>query len=281
MHRASDGYLLQYRHWRATSPVRGVVVALHGIQSHGGWYTYSSSRLAAAGYEVYFLDRRGSGFNRPQRGHAIHEERLLNDVRQFLGHLAELRPDLDGLPRVLTGVSWGGKLAAAYAATFPADFQAIALLYPGLYSRLQPTWWQRWRLDWAAEVAGWGHVTLPIPLNDAALFTNTPRWQDFIHRDELALQRVTIDFLRANLRLTSLIEQRGPEIAVPVLMMLAGRDDVIDNARNRAWFERLATPRKRLIEYPDARHTLEFEPHPDQFIDDLIAWVSQTTDAQG
>jgi len=272
VYRASDGYLLHVRHWRPVGAVRGVVISLHGIQSHSGWYAYSSSRLAAAGHEVFFLDRRGSGLNRPQRGHAIHEERLLNDIRQFLGRLSEDRPDLAAVPRVLTGVSWGGKLAAAYAASYPRDFRAVALLYPGLYSRLQPQWWQRLRLAYAASNE-WGHVTAPIPLNEPELFTDSPKWQDFIHRDELALQRVSVDFLRSNLRLTKLIEDRAAAINIPVLMMLAGRDDVIDNVRNRAWFDRLTTSRKRLIEYPEARHTLEFENEPDGFIDELIAWV--------
>jgi acylglycerol lipase len=275
VYRASDGYLLQVRHWRPVAPIRGMVVALHGIQSHGGWYAHSSSRLAAAGYEVFFLDRRGSGLNRSQRGHAIHEERLLNDIRQFLGRLAADRPDLAAIPKLLTGVSWGGKLAAVYAATFPTDFQAVALLYPGLHSRIQARVWQGLRLEWAASV-GWGHVTVPIPLNDPALFTDSPKWQDFIHRDELALHRVSVDFLRASLRLSKQLEDRVADITAPVLMMLAGRDDVIDNARNRTWFERLTPPRKRLIEYPNARHTLEFEEPPDQFIDDLIAWLNGT-----
>jgi acylglycerol lipase len=271
MYRASDGYLLHVRHWRPTPPVCGVVVSLHGIQSHGGWYTYSSSRLAAAGYEVFFLDRRGSGLNRQQRGHAIHEERLLNDIRQFLGRLSEQRPDLAEVPRILTGVSWGGKLAAAYLATFPTDFRAAALLYPGLFSRVQPGWWHRWRLAYAAANE-WGHVTAPIPLNEPHRFTNSPRWQDFIHRDELALHRVSVDFLRANLRLTDFVDRHAVDIRGPVLMMFAGQDDVIDNARNRAWFDRLQSP-KRLIEYPAARHTLEFEDDRDRFIDDLITWL--------
>ncbi|HUQ68919.1 MAG TPA: alpha/beta fold hydrolase [Planctomycetaceae bacterium] len=273
MYRASDGYLLHVRHWRPAGAVRGVVVSLHGIQSHSGWYAYSSSRLAAAGYKVFFLDRRGSGLNRSQRGHAIHEERLLNDIRQFLGRLSDDQPDIAGVPRVLTGVSWGGKLAAAYAAAHPRDFQAVALLYPGLYSRLQPQWWQRLRLAYAASNE-WGHVTAPIPLNEPELFTDSAKWRDFIHRDELALQRVSVDFLRSNLRLTKLIEDRAAAIDVPVLMMLAGRDDVIDNARSRAWFERLTTSRKKLVEYPAARHTLEFEEEPDRFIDELIAWLN-------
>src|SRR5258708_6872444 len=81
---ASDGYRLHYRHWEPAAAPRAIVVALHGIQSHSGWFTYSSERLAEAGFEVCFLDRRGSGMNEPGRGHVIHYERLVNDVSQFL-----------------------------------------------------------------------------------------------------------------------------------------------------------------------------------------------------
>ena len=79
-HVASDGYRLKYRHWAPVNP-RGIVIALHGIQSHSGWYDYSSRRLADAGFAVYFPDRRGSGLNGFQRGHAAHAMRLVNDVR--------------------------------------------------------------------------------------------------------------------------------------------------------------------------------------------------------
>ena len=59
-----------------TGTPRGYVVALHGIQSHSGWYEYSSGRMCEAGFEVRFLDRRGSGENTEDRGHAVHPDRL-------------------------------------------------------------------------------------------------------------------------------------------------------------------------------------------------------------
>ena len=81
----SDGYRLHYRHWEVSgAKPRGYIVSLHGIQSHSGWYAYSSSMLREAGYDVRFLDRRGSGLNEKHRGHAPHYERLINDVVQFL-----------------------------------------------------------------------------------------------------------------------------------------------------------------------------------------------------
>ncbi len=268
---ASDGTTLQYRRWApADREPRALIVALHGIQSHGGWYAYSSQRLAEAGFEVLFLDRRGSGLSTSRRGHALHAERLINDVTQFVRALRyERQPDY---PVALMGVSWGGKLATATALRRPDLFDAVALLYPGLYPFVPPSFWQRWKV-WIAQSRNWGHVRIPIPLNDPALFTDTPYWREFIRRDELALQRVTVDFLAANLDLSARIEQHLERITCPLLLMLAGRDAMIDNAATRILFERMTQAQRTLIEYPNARHTLEFEPDPEPFIHDLITWT--------
>jgi alpha-beta hydrolase superfamily lysophospholipase len=113
-----------------------------------------------------------------------------------------------------------------------------------------------------------------IPLNDPALFTGEPRWQEFIRRDELGLYVVTIDFSLANHALTSELEQPRA-LQPPALLMLAGRDDIINNTATRAWFERVAAGPRKIIEYPEARHTLEFEPDPDRIINDLIGWLDE------
>ncbi len=267
----SDGTTLQYRRWTPAGGVpRAIVLGLHGIQSHSGWYVKSSQKLAEAGFEVIFLDRRGSGISTSRRGHAIHAERLINDV----AHVARaIRLDRKVVcPLVLMGVSWGGKLAMATALQFPKLFDALALLYPGLCPLVRPSWYQHWRLWWAQAV-GWGHVRIPIPLNDPALFTDTPNWREFIRRDELGLHRVTVDFLAANLDLNRRVEEHLERIAGPVLLMLAGRDAIIDNNATRALLNRLTNAQRTLIEYPAARHTLEFEPDPEPFFADLTTWM--------
>ncbi len=55
--------------------------------------------------------------------------------------------------------------------------------------------------------------------------------------------------------------------------MLAGQDRIVNNDLTRAYFERLATSDRHLILYPEAHHTLEFEPDPDRYANDLIAWL--------
>lgn len=272
---ASDGYKIHFRHWQSSSP-RGIVIALHGIQSHSGWYKASSHAMAEAGFDVYFADRRGSGWNGFQRGHAAHGMRLINDVRA-LAALArdEHRADALGgssLPVVLLGMSWGGKTAAATVSLFPSEFQGLALLYPGLEPRLRPNAWQRFQLKLARrfEIT---KTDIPIPLRSPELFTDTPKWRQFIAEDPLALHAVTSSFLNAGKDLDDIVASHGTDVRCPVLLMLAGRDKIIDNTKTRTRVASFMTNDFTSICYPDACHTLEFEPDRDVIFSDLTEWL--------
>lgn len=271
---ASDGYRLHYRHWRTGSgqPL-GYIVGLHGIQSHSGWYEYSSRRLAEAGFEVSFLDRRGSGLNEDQRGHAPHCERLLNDVVQFLGDVRDRRNRRAPVsPVILLAVSWGGKLAAPVAGRRPELVDALALLYPGLCAQVRPKRHQLLQLRLAVAL-GLHRRRVTVPLDDPALFTDDPKWQQFIREDEKALHEVTVSLLNANRQLDGIVQSVPDRLRCPTLLMLAGRDRIIDNRATRQWFERIATADRKLIEYPEAAHTLEFEADREQVVGDLLDWL--------
>lgn len=271
---ASDGYRLHYRRWiPAQQPLRGTIVALHGIQSHSGWYAASSRQLCAAGYEVLFLDRRGSGLNERRRGDAPHAERLLNDVSQFMQWVRfdPVRIERAG-PHILLSVSWGGKLAALTAARRPELVDLLALLYPGIRAKVRANAWQNLQLS-SADAAGVRSKRVPIPLQDPALFTADPDWQNYITRDALTLREVTVGFLLANRRLDRLLLDAPEAIVAPTLMMLSGQDRIIDNRASRSYFLRFASQRRKLIEYVDAAHTLEFEPNRDETIRDLLHWL--------
>lgn len=266
---ASDGYRHCYRRWSAEGNLRGQVVALHGIQSHSGWYAYSCRRLATAGWDVWFLDRRGSGMNERDRGHAPTADRLLRDVHEFLAMARGVGPG--GLPLVLMGLSWGGKLAAATAAQQPGVVDAVALLYPGFLAQFKPAWSRRKLLHFVVWME-WGKRRVEIPLRDPALFTSSREWQDFIRHDPLALHETTVSFLNASLQLDEQVVSAAAAITCPVLLMLAGADRVTDNAATRDWLTQVRGP-GRLIVYPEAEHTLEFEACREQFVLDLLNWL--------
>src|SRR5439155_1524344 len=62
-------------------------------------------------------------------------------------------------------------------------------------------------------------------------------------------------------------------VSVPALVMLAEHDRIIQNAPTRAYVDRFATTDKKVIEYAGAHHTLEFEPDPDRWLEDLLGWL--------
>lgn len=264
---AGDGYTWRYRRYPPAGPTRGHVVCLHGIQSHAGWYSYSCTRVARAGWQVSFLDRRGSGMNDQDRGDTPNFRRLLDDIAEFLRSPALHAPG----PRFLVAISWGGKLGVALQQRHPGLVDGLALLCPGLCPKVGAPFAERCRIAFSRLVAP--RRKFPIPLIEPELFTDNPRWQEFIRNDPLSLREATTRLLIESFRVRAYLRLIVRPAAVPTLLMLAGRDRIIDNARTRRYVEWFATGERRIIEYPDAHHTLEFEPEPDRFVDDLLEWL--------
>lgn len=260
----SDGQTVHYRHYEADAAPRGRVVFLHGIQSHGGWYGRSCRELAGAGLEVFFLDRRGCGHNRERRGDAGSFRRLLDDVGEFVKTLPTDRPI------TLAGISWGGKLAGAFPFRHPGLVQKIALLCPGFFPKVSPGLLSKALI---ARCALTNPARMfPIPLNDPELFTASPAGREMIRNDPLALREATARMLFQSAALDIYLRRASKRVNIPTLLMLAGRDRIIDNDRTRRFVEGFRTD-KTILEYPDSHHTLELEEPGHPFVGDLIRWV--------
>ncbi len=265
---ASDGYRWHFRKFSPHEPAaqaRGRIIFLHGIQSHGGWYTRSCAEIAKAGYEVYFLDRRGSGLNREERGDAPGFRRLLDDIAEFIRALPG-----DGLPKILAAISWGGKLGVALQYRHPGLVGGLALLCPGLFAKVSPPFVTRMRIGGARLIRPTRQFA--IPLNDPKLFTASPKWQRYIAEEPLGLRTATARLLFASLGLDVYLRRAWKLVTLPVLLMLTEKDQIIDNVRVRRYVEQLPAREKQIIEYANAHHTLEFEPEGHHFVGDLLKW---------
>ncbi len=262
---ASDGYPFLYRITEPRGDLRGHVVTLHGIQSHSGWYDRSTQSLAEAGYCVHYLDRRGSGLNFRQRGDTPSGQRLLQDVIEYLRELI-----VSSEPIFLSACSWGGKVAALVAAATPS-LAGLILIAPGFFPKVSLP--LRQKLAIARSRLFRPTRPFPIPLNDPALFTNQPERQRFIAQDPLALHWATARFFIESVRLDRRVMSEGPTIRIPVLLQLAGHDDIIDAARTWQFVDTWAARDRTVRLYSDGYHTLEFDADPSSFIADQIRWL--------
>ena len=193
----SDGYHAFARWWKCGTSSR-TVIYLHGIQSHGGWFVDSASHLAAHGLSVLMPDRRGSGQNAAERGHASSARRLVEDTLEAVRWARHAT----GAGRVhLLGVSWGAKLALAAQQAEPLSVSSLALISPGLFSKVDLSLLTK-------VVVGFSGLLHPrryfdIPLNEPELFTANPRRIRFIADDPLRLRCATASFMIASRRLAS------------------------------------------------------------------------------
>jgi len=271
-HQASDGYRWRYRRYVPAEPIKARVICIHGIQSHGGWYEQSCRYLSEAGFAVSFLDRRGSGLNQEARGDAPSFRRLIDDIAEFI---QQERLQVSHSPPIfLVAISWGARLGAALEGRHPGLIDGLALLCPGFFPKVRLPFVQQLSIAWARLFCP--QKLFPIPLNDPELFTANPSRQKFIREDELGLRQATARLLVESVRLG--IYVRMASVKVPVLLLLAQNDRIIDNDRTRRFVERFASPKKKIIEYPEAHHTLEFEPNPETFLADLRSWLENQTE---
>ncbi|MBL8822966.1 MAG: alpha/beta fold hydrolase [Planctomycetia bacterium] len=262
--KASDGYPLHFRAYVPDGEVKGHLVCLHGIQSHGGWYEKSSRKFAEAGYIVTYLDRRGSGLNWKNRGDIPSYQRLLSDIRELI--------QADGLnvPVTLLATSWAGKLGAMLCAEPQPVMDQLVLLCPGLFPQVSPP------LSVRLGIARSRYITplknFPIPLNDPELFTAQPGNQDYLKHDPLSLHHATARLLVESFWLDKAVQRIQKLQPVPTLLLLAGQDRIIRNRDTRLWLEQ-KSDKSTIIEYPSAHHTLEFEPGC-PFVEDILHWIS-------
>jgi len=268
---ASDGVRLHYLHWRSgRSPPSAVVVFLHGIASHAGWFAETAADLNHQGVEVYGLDRRGSGRSGGPRGHLDRYERALDDVEQLVRLVAS---EHAGAPVFLAASSWAAKLAVVYAAERAAPLAGLLLLGPGLLPVVNLSPWRRVRV-----VAG--HLVrptarLPIPLTPE-LYTANPPYRDYIRADRLRLLEATTQFFWETARLDRRRRRDSARLELPVLLLQGDDDQMMDVPATRRWFERLGGEDKTYRAYPGAGHTLDFEPDRAAYLGDMLAWLSTT-----
>lgn len=266
---SSDGYRWHYRHYPPAGKPTACVVGVHGIQSHGGWYEASCRFLRDAGFDVYFVDRRGSGKNEIARGDAPSFRRLLDDLGEFLTTLrGPGRP-----PLFVSAISWGGKLGAGLCYRYPGLLDGLALLAPGFKPLVKPT--SRERLEIAKARLIEPTRLFPIPLMDPSLFTANESRREFIGKDPLALREATARFFVESIKFDVYLKRAPRHVTCPVLLLLAGEDRIIDNAKTRQYIDRFATRDRTVREFAGAHHTLEFEPDPMPVFTALADWIRE------
>ena len=264
-----DGYEAYARLWMPPGLCRGGVLYLHGIQSHCRWYEASARAICESGWVVLQPDRRGSGRNQSQRGHAESSAQLIEDAFAGLDAVSE-RCEHDRVH--ILGVSWGGKLAAAMHAHRADRTRSLTLITPGLFPVIDVSAAEKFRIGWSMVAQPERHFD--IPLNDPELFTADPQWIEYLDNDDLQLHQATAGFFLASRRMDKLARRLPEASPVPLQVMLAGDERIVDNEATRNFVRDMSWRYRMITTYDRSRHTLEMGPDRENYMQDLVRWLT-------
>jgi alpha-beta hydrolase superfamily lysophospholipase len=219
-------------------------------------------------FDVYCLDRRGSGLNRENRGflsgHADAYETLLADIDSFI------KPLHDRYDQVfLVGLSWGGKLALAYALSHPQAVDGLVLITPGLRAEVDVSLLNKLKIGLLSPFNPTARVATPI---QPEMFTTTPVYLDYIRNDPLRLTSATVRFFWQSHRLDKYVDRNIADNRIPIQLFLAGNDTIINNDGVLRVLERGREPGLDVLRYDDQTHSIQLDASQ-RLVNDMADWI--------
>ncbi|MFE0756443.1 alpha/beta fold hydrolase [Inquilinus sp. NPDC058860] len=269
-----DGARLRWAVWpEPEGRVRGTVLILNGRSEFIEKYRETAGELIARGFRVFGFDWRGQGLSSrtptgDETGHYDSFDPLVRDAALLIDQV--VRPAGEG-PLILLGHSMGGHLALRLLAGRPNLAAGAILTAPMVMPIAQSYARQAARLlsSMAASFGrgrryalGEGAYDSERLLDPRRLLSSDPvrnRIQADWFRDhpDYRVSGITWGWLAAAFRSSAAITREAPSIGVPVLMLLAGQERLVDNAASRRVAQRM--PQCRVSVYPDARHEILME----------------------
>jgi alpha-beta hydrolase superfamily lysophospholipase len=265
---ASDGYNLRSRSWQKGSDT--LVVTLHGVLSHSGWFASMAEALLLHGIDTIGHDRRGSGLNAEARGDAPGPQQLLDDLH------AVVAPERSRYRRIVfLGWCLGTCIALRNLLDRPEDGDGLIMMSPDIFECHLDEKVQKVFSD-----PKWDHRVLPrlrvpIPLE---IYTTSHHLDDFIRRDALKLGDFTPRLMRASLRLKENLPAHFAALTRPSMLLLAAHDQIIDNEKTKALYSLVGSPDPRVVEL-DSGHGLMFDAL-DPLVETVAAFAASLAPAE-
>jgi acylglycerol lipase len=262
---STGGLQIFFRSWRPEGPARGVVVIVHGVNSHSGYYLWTADQLVASGLAVYAVDLRGRGRSDGERYYVEKIGDYLSDV-DGLVRLAKSREP--GLPVFLLGHSAGGVVSCVYALEHQAGL--AGLICESFAFQVPAPDFALTLLKGLSHVAPHAHV-LRLKKED---FSRDPAvvqalLDDPLLENEVQPTETVAELARADDRL----EKELPLITLPVLILHGTADKVTRPGGSQQFYDRAGSADKTLKLYEGAAHDLLNDLDKETVIADIRGWI--------
>lgn len=264
---ASDGSLQAFTGYRRGGKQRVAIIYLHGLEGHAGWGRALSEKLVERGYDVYALDRRGSGYSskssRTVNGKPVQYEDYVSDVHSFLKPLKAHYQSV-----YLVGYDWGARLALAYGIAYRGHSSGLVLISPRL---IKPGASLTEKVKSMAGMSDTSEQDMAAGF-DPELYVTSSEIQQALATDKSRVKQLDENFLLQSMRMSEFIKTYMKRIRQPIQLFLPRSDSLIDEKGLIALLEKGHQPSFDIQYIDGARHALQIEA-PDRVARDIHHWI--------
>ncbi|HNV86553.1 MAG TPA: lysophospholipase [Candidatus Omnitrophota bacterium] len=248
---APDGIRLSYFSSFASEGGNPLLLILHGFGEHSRRYLPLIEELKDLPFGFAACDLRGHGRSGGERVYADSFLQYAEDLEAFLDFLTGRYPGHSG-EMLLFGHSMGAEIAALFALQNPARVRELILsspcfgLFPGIPLGAR-----------VARLLGrrFPHTVLKNPVKPVFLSHDPVEVSEY-ESDPLVERRITLGLVREMIDAGETILARAGEILIPVRMLVAGNERIVDKHAAKEFYGKIASTDKRWIEFDGFYHDL-------------------------
>jgi lysophospholipase len=249
---------------------RGVVVLIHGFAEHRRRYGHVAAHLNKHGYHVLAGDLRGHGESGGDRGYIERFGDYVDDVTAFIADAQRSFPGGEARPPILLGHSMGGLVCLEYVLSHPKAVRALAITSPFFGIKIKVPGWKR-TIGMAASVL---HPRLKLTNQiDSSILSHDQASCKAYAADPLIFHTATARWFTEILATHGDVRRRARQLAIPMLLLQAGDDRLVDAQAAQELFGLVGNVDKQLKVYPGLFHEILNEVERDQVMTDLTDWL--------
>lgn len=255
------------RSWQPENAPRGVVVIVHGFNSHSGQYLWVGEQFAKNGLATYALDLRGRGRSEGERYYVEKIEDYTADVNILVRHA---KTENSGLPVFMLGHSAGGVISCIYTLDHPGELAGLvceSFAYDLPVPHIVLSF-----LKGLSYITPHTHV-FTLKNND---FSRDPKIVEEMNNDILIKgESQPAQTGKVMIDASERLEKEFPQITLPVLIMHGTEDKATKHEGSEFFFETVGSSDKTLKLYEGHYHDMLNDLDKEIVMNDIVNWIDE------
>jgi alpha-beta hydrolase superfamily lysophospholipase len=259
------GVSIFMRSWRPATRTRGVVVIVHGFNSHSGQYFWVADQLVSHGLSVYALDHRGRG---KSEGDRFYVETIADYVKDVDALVELARSREPGLPVFMLGHSAGGVISCTYALEHQSKL--AGLICESFAFQIPAPDFALTIIKGLSHIAPHAHV-LRLKNGD---FSRDPAVVRGMDADPLIANEVQpAETVAAMVRADERLKKEFPLITLPLFILHGTEDRATRPSGSQFFYDTAGARDKTLKLYEGYYHDLLNDTGKEVVMTDIASWI--------